>query len=88
MSDKNKDLLLFSITLNILFVVSLLIIICCNNKQRDNYNKCNCSGLQTKLCTDNNKVQNLYKEGKLTEYNFPQCKIGSPLTKSSRYCNN
>jgi hypothetical protein len=33
-------------------------------------NFCNCFGMENKVCPDRQNLRNLYREGKLTEYNF------------------
>jgi len=85
-SKKTNDIILYiSVGINIVLIITVIFLGI--KKQKDGF--CTCSGLQTKLCNNPEELKRLYREGKLTEYNFPtkQNDWNDPLNYSSRQCN-
>ena len=85
-TKKTNDIILYiSLGINVALIITIIFLSI--KKQKDNF--CTCSGLQKKSCDNPEELVRLYREGKLTEYNFP-AKNGwnDPLKYSSRQCNN
>ena len=71
----NLTVMIYVVVSLVLIAVLVYLLVRCQNKS----NFCTCSGMDTQMCADPQKLKQLYAEGKMTEYTIPPQVKGSGL---------